>query len=459
MKQFPVDELRPRSRKPQTAVLRFAPVVVCVLIGQVGIAAAVQAAEARRVAEPLVKPAFTPLPPGAIEPAGWLRDWALAAATASPDTWTSGRPPIATPGKASEPARLATARAGRWNRCSYWLDGALRLGYVLHDEALIKKATDRLNLVVDGVNNGGKSFIYWKKEPPDGFNSWACSHMGRALVAWYDASGDKRILGCAGSRLFPVTPFRVRKSSSTTLPGYAISTQCWKPTPSAAIAACWIRCWTRSSRRASMRPSAPGPIAATTRATPYAPTKNSACPSCFIPGPANSDIGRPRIAPCQWVNEQEHAPLRRGFGHGESGGRRGLSFDRNLRRGGRYLVVGCGCIGSKAIDRSATASSGLLQRRGRRRSPGTSRPCATTNRPTASKAKPCRTSSPSAPGKGCLKFTRLGYPPCPLLRRRRQPHPSELYHAHVDGHGGQADWRRPSTVLARCRPRSVTRCP
>jgi hypothetical protein len=29
--------------------------------------------------EPIVKPAFLPLPPSAVEPSGWLRDWAEAA--------------------------------------------------------------------------------------------------------------------------------------------------------------------------------------------------------------------------------------------------------------------------------------------------------------------------------------------------------------------------------------------
>ena len=29
--------------------------------------------------EPPTRPAFLPLPPGAVEPAGWLRDWCLAA--------------------------------------------------------------------------------------------------------------------------------------------------------------------------------------------------------------------------------------------------------------------------------------------------------------------------------------------------------------------------------------------
>ena len=44
------------------------------------------------------------------------------------------------------------------------------------------------------MNRGGASFIYWKTEKPQEFNSWAHSHMGRALAAWYDATGDKRIL-------------------------------------------------------------------------------------------------------------------------------------------------------------------------------------------------------------------------------------------------------------------------
>ncbi|MEI8374102.1 MAG: hypothetical protein WCJ35_14860 [Planctomycetota bacterium] len=44
-----------------------------------------------------------------------------------------------------------------------WLDGALRLGFVLHDEPLLKKIKARLDPIVEGVNRGTKSFIYWKK--------------------------------------------------------------------------------------------------------------------------------------------------------------------------------------------------------------------------------------------------------------------------------------------------------
>ena len=146
------------------------------------------------MAEPLVKPIFTPLPPGAIEPAGWLRDWALAARngiTGHLDEWS---PTYRDAWKGVGEGSPGDGAGWPLEQSSYWLDGSLRLGYILHDDALIKKATDRLNLVVDGVNKGGESFIYWQKKPPEGFNSWACSHMGRALVTWYEASGDKRVL-------------------------------------------------------------------------------------------------------------------------------------------------------------------------------------------------------------------------------------------------------------------------
>ena len=42
-------------------------------------APAAEPANYQRVCQPEVKPAFLPLPPGAVEPAGWLRDWAISA--------------------------------------------------------------------------------------------------------------------------------------------------------------------------------------------------------------------------------------------------------------------------------------------------------------------------------------------------------------------------------------------
>lgn len=188
---------RPVSERRVDRLLKIVLLTSSVVVVQFALASPAQSASGRRVAEALVKPAFTPLPAGAIEPTDWLRDWALAARngiTGHLDEWSpvyrDGWKGVRIEGPDIEP----DGAWGSLEQCSYWLDGSVRLGYLLHDDALIKKATDRLNLVVNGVNKGGKSFIYWKNDPPKWFTSWACSQMGRALVAWYDASGDKRIL-------------------------------------------------------------------------------------------------------------------------------------------------------------------------------------------------------------------------------------------------------------------------
>jgi uncharacterized protein len=159
-------------------------------------AAAAESANYSRAVEPQVKPAFLPLPPGAIEPAGWLRDWAVAAREGITGHLNEYHPVYAdawkgTPVKA--PNAAADGTGWPLEQCSYWLDGLLRLGYVLHDETLIRKAKARLDPVVDGVNRRGRSFIYWTTNPPVGFNSWAHSQMGRALVAYYEATGEERI--------------------------------------------------------------------------------------------------------------------------------------------------------------------------------------------------------------------------------------------------------------------------
>ncbi len=146
-----------------------------------------------------VKPALIPLPPGAVRPEGWLRDWATAAShgiTGHLDEYN------ATFGEAWKgyafSARGARPDGTGWplEQSSYWLDGAVRLAYILDDKDLIAKVSKRLDLVVAGVLHGGDSFIYWRPKSVlgDEFDSWAHSHMGRALVAYYQATGKPEIL-------------------------------------------------------------------------------------------------------------------------------------------------------------------------------------------------------------------------------------------------------------------------
>lgn len=149
---------------------------------------------------PLKEPyAFETFKPGEIKPEGWLLDWAKSAAsgiTGHLDEWspTFG---MAWKGVAFK-ARGAEEEGTGWplEQCSYWLDGLVRLAYILDDPALIKKVQSRLDPVVEGALSETPSFIYWR--PMDQlntrFDSWAHSHMGRALVAYYQATGNKRIL-------------------------------------------------------------------------------------------------------------------------------------------------------------------------------------------------------------------------------------------------------------------------
>jgi len=151
----------------------------------------------RSVARPLKPFALMPLKPGAIEPAGWLRDWALAARdgiTGHLDerhtVFADGWKPITINAIGARPGGVG------WpiEQSAYWFDGALGLGLILHDEPLLNKIKARLDPVIDGVNRGGKFFTYWREDPPNEFDSWAHSQLGRALVTYYAATGESRIL-------------------------------------------------------------------------------------------------------------------------------------------------------------------------------------------------------------------------------------------------------------------------
>ncbi len=159
--------------------------------------------------EPPTRPAFLPLPPGAVEPAGWLRDWCLAAR----DGFTGHMDEYDAEFKrAWAPDHQMTGEGLFWYKGAwpyegggYWFDGLARLGYALHDEALIQQAQKRLGAVADHMNPHGLLFLWWldRNNPGDrkavtaaleGWPLWACGLLGRAMTGFYAGSGDPHIL-------------------------------------------------------------------------------------------------------------------------------------------------------------------------------------------------------------------------------------------------------------------------
>jgi len=158
--------------------------------------------------EPPTRPAFIALPPGAVEPAGWLRDWCLAAR----DGFTGHMDEVHQEfRRAWAVDHTMTGERLNWPKGGwpyegggYWFDGLVRLGYVLHDDALIQQAKKRLDVVVNHMNPNSILFMWWlnKNNPDDVKGSlvsgawpiWACGLLGRALTGYYAASGDKRVL-------------------------------------------------------------------------------------------------------------------------------------------------------------------------------------------------------------------------------------------------------------------------
>ncbi|MFZ2641317.1 MAG: beta-L-arabinofuranosidase domain-containing protein [Verrucomicrobiia bacterium] len=158
--------------------------------------------------EPRTRPAFIALPPGAVEPAGWLRDWSLAAR----DGFTGHMDEVHQEfQRAWAIDHTMTGERLNWPKGGwpyegggYWFDGLVRLGYALHDDMLIEQAKKRLDVVVNHMNSNGILFLWWlnKNNTNDVKGSivsgawpmWANGLLGRSLAGYYAASGDKRVL-------------------------------------------------------------------------------------------------------------------------------------------------------------------------------------------------------------------------------------------------------------------------
>lgn len=155
------------------------------------------------------RPAFLPLPPGAVQPAGWLRDWCLAARdgfTGHMDEYDDEfKRAWAADHKMTGEGLLWYKGAWPYEGGGYWFDGLARLGHALHDEKLIGMARKRLHAVAEHMNTNGLLFLWWldRNNPADrravtaaleGWPLWACGMLGRAMSGYYAGSQDSRVL-------------------------------------------------------------------------------------------------------------------------------------------------------------------------------------------------------------------------------------------------------------------------
>jgi uncharacterized protein len=161
-----------------------------------------------------MRPALIPLPPGAIEPAGWLRDWALTAR----DGFTGHMDDVDPAFRQAWAAdyKMTGDQLSYWDRGAwpyegggYWFDGLGKLGFALHDDFLLRQAKTRFDVVASRMNDKSIIFFWWldKNNPADlaaagknaggeaqGWPIWANGLFGRAMAGYYAGSQDKRVL-------------------------------------------------------------------------------------------------------------------------------------------------------------------------------------------------------------------------------------------------------------------------
>ena len=176
--------------------------------------------------------AFLPLPPGAVEPRGWLGDWCATAR----DGATGHLDEIDRTGKCKKLFDQAwTPKTTRLpdmptRDCMdffpldlpdvevvpYWFDGMVRLGYVMHDDFLRTKARSRLDVIAGKTSKDSLLFMWWLNrhdpqlikqlgpyakwmfnESPDDFYyalQYCDALVGNGLTACYAGSHDGRVL-------------------------------------------------------------------------------------------------------------------------------------------------------------------------------------------------------------------------------------------------------------------------
>lgn len=138
---------------------------------------------------------FDEVPLTEIKPAGWLEKLLKTQAEGLTGHIGEAGYPYDTPGWGAEKLSEIIGFDEWWpyEQTGYWVDGALRCGYLLGDEKLIAEARKSTSFVLEHADGDGYLGPQSIKEHKSG-NHWAHSVFFRALMAEYQATGDKKII-------------------------------------------------------------------------------------------------------------------------------------------------------------------------------------------------------------------------------------------------------------------------
>lgn len=126
-----------------------------------------------------------PLPPGAVRPEGWLRDYLKKQAA----QLGSKLPEVSWPFKDNYWAGEEKAKSWwPWEQKAYWLDGATRLALVLGDEKLMRQVYASLDYTLSHADENGYLGPHFFENPVGNEHRWPQNVFFRGLAALSDAT-------------------------------------------------------------------------------------------------------------------------------------------------------------------------------------------------------------------------------------------------------------------------------
>ncbi len=131
--------------------------------------------------------AFTPLPLGAIRPAGWLERQLRIQADGLSGHLDQFWPDVAQ-------SQWFGGDAEGWERAPYWLDGAIPLAWQLGDETLKTRITSHIDYIVTHQRSDGWFAPYPVDAATHRYDMWAILLSNKVLAQYHDATGDDRVL-------------------------------------------------------------------------------------------------------------------------------------------------------------------------------------------------------------------------------------------------------------------------